>query len=51
MRLSKEVLNVIRANLLLFAETIAYLRQCMLNHVHSYSNVTSANFGVPVLAL
>ena len=51
MRLSTEVLHIICANILMFAETIAYLCQCMLNRVRSYSNVRSSDVCVPMLDL
>ena len=46
MRLLTEVQHVIHTNLLLCGETIAYLCQCMLNHVQRYSNVRSADFNI-----
>ena len=48
MRLSTEVPYVIHAIVLMRAETIAYLCQCMLNRVRSYSNVRSDDVCVPM---
>ena len=47
-RLSMEVQHIIHANLLPCTETIAYLRQRMLNRVRSYEN-RSADFCVLML--